>query len=534
MADFQTPEFREYPAVPNKLIKDATAHLSPFVAKPEHQAPLGFPGELVDNWEEKAIDKMGELLGKYRSLRVYLDSCVKCGSCTDKCHYYQGTSDPKNMPVARQDLLRSVYRRYFTFAGKYFPGLVGARKMTREVLDEWYSYFHQCSQCRRCSVYCPYGIDTAEISMAAREIMDSIGHGQKYCNEILGKVKTVGNNLGLPGPALKATLADFEEDLEDDTGLPIKMPIDVKGADILLVTPSADFFAEPHIDGLMGYAKVFHEAGVSWTLSSHAAEAANFSMFIGSYSNLKEVAERIRDAALELGVKRIIVGECGHAWRVAYSFWNTLTGVGAGADANDVYAQKLQKQLDPSVPQPMHICEFTHDLIQKGKLKFDKSANDHRTVTFHDSCNVARGSRMGNVTGGQFTIPREVIKACCNNYVDMDPDTIMEKTFCCGGGGGLLTDDLMEIRVKGALPRMEALKDVADSHGVNTLAAICAICKAQFAKILPYYKFPMHMIASTHQLVGDALIMTGSNQEKELHGEDAEADAPETTAAEQE
>ena len=529
MADFQTPEYRELPGVPNKLEPGATDHLSPFIAKPEHQEPLGFPGELVDNWEEKAIEKMGELLGKYRSFQVYMDACVKCGSCTDKCHYFQGTSDPKNMPVARQDLLRSVYRRYFTFAGKYFPKLVGARDLTREVLDEWYNYFHQCSQCRRCSVFCPYGIDTAEVSMAAREIMDSIGHGQKYCNEILGKVQTVGNNLGLPGPALKATLAEFAEEIEEDTGLPVKMPIDVKGADILLITPSADFFAEPHIDGLMGYAKVFHEAGVSWTLSTHAAEAANFSMFIGSYSNLKVVAERIREAALDLGVKRIIVGECGHAWRVAYSFWNTLSGVGHGG--NDPYAEQLQKQLDPNYPAPQHICEFTYDLIQEGKLRFDKSQNDWRTVTFHDSCNVARGSRMGSWAGGQFDIPRAVIKAACNNYVDMDPDTIKEKTYCCGGGGGLLTDDLMEIRVKGALPRMEALHDVVEENGVTHLAAICAICKAQFAKILPYFKFPMDMIVSTHQLVGEALVMTGSEQEKALDATDETAE--EETAAEE-
>ena len=520
MADFQTPEFREFPNVPNTLVADATAHLSPFVAKPNHQIQLGFPGELVENWEEKAIEKMGELLGKYRSLRVYMDACVKCGSCTDKCHYFQGTSDPKNMPVARQDLMRSIYRRYFTFSGKYFPKLVGARDMNREVLDEWYSYFHQCSQCRRCSVYCPYGIDTAEISMAAREIMDHIGHGQKYCNEILGKLQTVGNNLGLPGPALKATLAEFEEEIEEDTGLPVKIPVDVVGADILLVTPSADFFAEPHIDGLMGYAKVLHEAGVSWTVSSYASEAANFSMFIGSYDNLKIVAERIRKAAIDLGVKRIIVGECGHAWRVAYSFWNTTAGIGSGG--NDPYAKQLQDQLDHSYPIPQHICEFTYDLIQKDKLRFDKSQNDHRTVTFHDSCNVARGSRMGDWAGGQFDIPRAVIKAACNNYVDMDPDTIKEKTFCCGGGGGILTDDLMEIRVKGALPRMEALNDVVKESGVTHLAAICAICKAQFAKILPYYKFPMDMIVSTHQLVGEALVMTGSTQEQELDGTDAD------------
>ena len=89
-------------------------------------------------------------------------------------------SDPKNMPVARQDLMRSVYRRYFTLPGKLFPKLVGARDLTKEVLDEWYSYYNQCSECRRCSVFCPYGIDTAEVTMAAKEIMDSVGLGQKY------------------------------------------------------------------------------------------------------------------------------------------------------------------------------------------------------------------------------------------------------------------------------------------------------------------------------------------------------------------
>ena len=241
------------------LCPGAMAESRPYPASEAHNEALGFPGELVENWQERAIDKMGELIGKYRSLKVYLDSCVKCGACTDKCHYFLGTGDPKNMPVARQDLFRKVYRRYFTLSGKLFPKLVGAEDLTKEVLDDWYSYFHQCSQCRRCSVFCPYGIDTAEISMAAREIMDSIGVGQKYCNEIIGKVHKIGNNLGLPKPALAATLEDLTEEIEEDTGVAVQFPLDQKGADILLVTPSADFFAEPHIDGLIGYAKVLHD-----------------------------------------------------------------------------------------------------------------------------------------------------------------------------------------------------------------------------------------------------------------------------------
>lgn len=490
--EYELPKLAEFATVP-PVTPGSMEHSAPYVAKPEIQESVGFPEELIDNWRDVAIEKLGELKGKYRGLQVYLDSCVKCGACTDKCHYFLGTGDPKNMPVARQDLLRKVYRRHYTFAGKYLPWLVGAEDLTEEVLDDWYSYFHQCSQCRRCSVYCPYGIDTAEVSMAAREIMDSIGKGQKYCNEIIGKVHKLGNNLGLPEPALIDTLEGLEEDVEEEINVSVKFPLDQKGADVLLVTPSADFFAEPHIDGLIGYAKVFHQAGISWTLSSHASEAANFGLFIGSYDNMQKVALRIREAALELGVKRIVFGECGHAWRVAYSFLNSLAGP--------------FDFLDPAYPVPQHIIEVTHGLIEDGRLKLDPEANDDKRVTFHDSCNVARASRMGTKPGGQFTLPREVIRASCNHFFDMPANTIGEATFCCGGGGGLLTDDLVELRAKGALPRMQALKEVNDKHDITHMAAICAICKSQFAKVLPMYGFSMDQIISVHQLVGDALVM---------------------------
>jgi len=492
MADFEIPELTGKRVVP-KLVTDAMSHSAPHVADPELQEPLGYPGELVDNWEQVAIDKLGELKGKYRGLQVFLDACVRCGVCTDKCHFYLGTADPKNMPVGRQELLRSVYRRYYTRAGKWFPKLVGARDMTQEVLDEWYNYFHQCTECRRCSVFCPFGIDTAEFAMAGREILNSVGKGQKYANEVIGKALTIGNNLGLSGRAIADTLESLEEDVEEESGVKVRFPIDEKGAEVLLVVPSADFFAEPHVDGLIGYGKVLHQAGISWTFSSYAAEGGNFGLFIGSYNNTRELSRRVRKAALDLGVKRIVFGECGHAWRVAYSSLNTLAGP--------------FDFLDPRYPVPQHICEITYDLMKRGVLKFDKSQNDHMVLTFHDSCNVARASRLGDMPGGQFTIPREIIKATCNHFVEMSPDTLYDATFCCGAGGGLLTDEIMEVRVKGAMPRMQAVKQVADNHGVTHMANMCAICKSQFTKIFPYYGFGKDMIVSVHQLVSSAIIL---------------------------
>ncbi len=234
--DIKAPALRDYPGI-TPLQPGAMDGLKPYVANEKVQEAIGFPGKLADDWQhthDAVIGKMGELLGKYRSLQVFMDSCVHCGACTDKCHYFIGSGDPKNMPVARQDLMRSVYRRYFTLPGKLFPKLVGARDLSRDVLDEWYSYYNQCSECRRCSVFCPYGIDTAEVTMAGREILASIGYGQKYSNEIIGKVHKIGNNLGLPGPALENTLEGLEEDVKEDTGVAVRYPLDVQGAEVLL------------------------------------------------------------------------------------------------------------------------------------------------------------------------------------------------------------------------------------------------------------------------------------------------------------
>ncbi len=498
----QRPEGLEIPSARPGRSAESRSHR----AGAEHQEAIGFPNDIPDDWQDRALARMEELLARNRSLRVYLDACVHCGACADKCHFYLGTGDPRNMPVGRQDLMRDVYRRHFTPAGRSFPALVRGRELTWDVLEEWFTYFHQCTQCRRCSVFCPYGIDTAEISMAAREILDAAGLGQKYTNEIVGKVHKVGNNLGLPKPALEDTVEGLEEDLKDETGHDIRIPVDEVGADVLLITPSADFFAEPHVDGLMGYAKVFHQAGLSWTLSSYASEAANFAMFMGSYEHMKRIAERIRKAALDLEVKRIVVGECGHAWRVAYSFWNTLAGIGQGADADDEYARALQDQLDRRYPVPQHICEMTRDLIERGAIELDPEANAHHGgVTFHDSCNVARASRMGGYPGGQLEIPRQLLRASVPHFHEMADGTTGDATFCCGGGGGLLTDEIMELRVRGAYPRASALGEVMEGQGVQKMAAICAICKTQFAKVLPYYGIPRETVISLHELVGNAV-----------------------------
>ncbi len=284
----------------------ASAHQRCYAAKAKDMVKINLPTERAENWKETMLKKMAEVLDKYRSVRLFMDICVKCGACADKCPFFLGTGDPKNMPVARADLFRKVYKKYFTLAGKVFGKSHEAEELNESVLRDWMTYFYQCSECRRCSIFCPYGIDTAEITMAAREIMAAAGIATKYVTEVVAKVYDTGNNLGIGPEAWKYNCAFLEEDLRDTEGVEIRFPVDEIGAEVLLVPPSADNFA--NTDTMIGYAKMFHAAGISWTTSTYCNEAGNFGLFL-NYANLKKTNNRILEAARQLKVKKIYWGE---------------------------------------------------------------------------------------------------------------------------------------------------------------------------------------------------------------------------------
>ena len=76
-----------------------------YAANPDHQKYLDLPGEkwqptdddwpLPDGWEKTLMKGFRDRLDKYRSLKVFMDICVRCGACADKCHFYIGSGDQK-------------------------------------------------------------------------------------------------------------------------------------------------------------------------------------------------------------------------------------------------------------------------------------------------------------------------------------------------------------------------------------------------------------------------------------------------------
>lgn len=478
---------------------------------PRDWSPADEDWKLPENWKSTVLEGIAERLSKYRSFKIMMDICVRCGACADKCHFYIGTGDPKNMPVLRAELLRSIYRKYFTPSGKLLGKLAGARELTEDVIKEWWYYFYQCTECRRCSVFCPYGIDQAEITIIGRELLNLLGLNIDWIAGPVAACYMKGNHLGIEPHALIGNIEMMCDDIEDITGIRVNPTFNRKGAEILFVTPSGDFMGDPGIFTCMGYLMLFHELGLDYTFSTYASEGGNFGFFT-SNEMAKRLNSKIYAEAKRLGVKYIIGGECGHMWRVIHQY------MGTWQDAPDF----LEVPVSPitgtrfenaAATKMIHIAEFTADLIKHNKLKLDPSRNDHLKVTFHDSCNVSRGM-------GMLEEPRYVINNVCNNFYEMPENTIREKTFCCGSGSGLNATENMEERMRGGLARGNAVKYVQDKYGVNVLANVCAVDRAALPAAMNYWA-PGVDVYGVHELVANALVMTGEKERTtDLRGND--------------
>ena len=455
--------------------------------------------KLPENWKEIVLQGMRERLDKFRSFKIFMDCCVRCGACADKCHFFLGTGDPKNMPVMRAELIRSVYRGEFTKAGKLFGEMAGGRELTLDVLKEWFMYAYQCTECRRCSVFCPYGIDTAEITMMIRELLNLLGLSINWIMDPVKNSTRTGNHMGLQPHTYKDNVAYLCEDIEEITGIDIKPSWNRKGAEILFVVPSADVFAEPGIYNCMGYLLLFEHLGLDYTWSTYASEGGNFGLFT-SNEVMKKLNGKMYAEAKRLGVKYIMGGECGHMWRVINQYMDTMNGP---ADFLEVPKSPITGTVfdNAKSTKMIHISEFTADAIYHGKLKLDPSRNNHLTVTFHDSCNPARAM-------GILEEPRYILDHVVEKWYEMPENTIRENTFCCGAGTGLNTEEIMELRMRSGLPRANAVKYVQEKHGVNMMACICAIDRATLLSMVEFWT-PGVNITGLSELVGNALVMDG-------------------------
>ncbi len=440
--------------------------------------------------KEKIVASISAIDNGPQVLKLYMENCVRCGTCAEQCPIRYGQKDnPDLNPVVRSDLIRAIWKKYNTLAGKTLGGLVGARDYTEDEIKEWVTHFYTCSGCRRCAVYCPMGIDNSVITRKGRAILDVLGLTPTQMMKVVEISLKTGNTDGASPEALKAAVEFLEEEMaEEHDGEEIKIPIDKEGVDFFYVPPSGDVLVNS--EATTGIAKVFHVLGLgdNWTMSSRLFDGANYGLFTGDDAAMKEDNKPYVEEAKRLGVKYMFMGECGHAYRIMKKMME------GGKWWGDLPFQVI------------NCMQWTADLVRKGKFDFDKSKNS-QPVTYHDPCNFGRSCDIVDE-------PREILQATCEDFREMYPNR--GHNWCCGGGGGLSAmDDIQNFRMNVAgKKKVEQIRE----SGAKYVAAACSNCKRQLTQLSEYHKMDV-AVGGVHDMLSRSILINGKAAERESYEE---------------
>ena len=401
------------------------------------------------------------------AMRFYLETCTRCGVCTEACHVHASMGQVKYIAAYRAEIVRRLYKKYFKTRGKVWPSVGEAKELNEMALDELYEAAYSCTGCRRCMVYCPFGIDTQMLMSIAKLLLV----GAESEPEILSLLADTSIEKGKSIELFKEGFLEGIKRLEAEVVSKWKLeagesaiPVDMEGADLLYVA-----LAGAH--SIIPAAAIFNAAGENWTLSFF--EAVNFGAFVGEPTKTKLILDRIINEARRLKVKEVCICECGTAYRV-------------------------MKQLAGKQPfKVSSITELHARYIRQGRIKLDKTRLTG-AVTYHDPCQIARNA-------GVFDEPRYILQHLTDNFRELSPQP--QFNWCCGGGGGLvaLGDETLDFRMKSASVKVDQVK----ATGAELLATACENCHTQLSELNTHYNMGVE-VKFLSSLVADALVQGNS------------------------
>jgi len=366
---------------------------------------------------------------------TYLESCVHCGLCAEACQFYIQTEDPKFTPIHKLDLLKRFYRREKAPL-RFFHRLTEPEITEADLEATQELVYESCTECGRCGLVCPMGIDIAAMVHITRE-------GLAQAGLIPAGLRAVEQEQGSRGTVFGVGPDQIRQAVDDLRAKGYEVPINKEKADILVLSSTIDVLLFK--DALEATVKVMNHLGADWTIHSCAFEGANFGLLSGYEEVQKSASERITSQAITLGAKLVIVPECGHAYPAMR--WYGANEHGA-----------------PLPFEVMALSEFLGREVIAGRLHL-KPLGPERHVTYHDPCKVGRH-------GGVFDEPRAVLKALGVDLREMPSNKVTN--FCCGGGAGLFV-------MEGATPMRDAAFDLkrqqVEATGAESVVTACGSCR---------------------------------------------------------
>ena len=401
-------------------------------------------------------------------LLLTMEHCTGCQTCAESCHIFEASGHNElYRPTYRSEVLRRLYFKYVKQGGLLSAWQHGNIRLNWPLVARLIELSYRCNLCRRCAQSCPIGCDNGLVAHELRKLFSQemgIAPRELHDQGSMLQLKA-GSSTGMTAEIVKDNVQFIDEDISERTGIEVHTPWDVKGADVLLIHNAGEIMAWPENPG--AFALILTLAGVNWTMSSDLAgyDSINYGLWYDDTQFARVVLKHV-EAARNLGVKRIIVGECGHAHKaLCVTADRLLTG-------------------ESNIPR-MSWLPLVRDIVLSGKIKFDPSRNDF-PVTLHDPCNMVR--LMGVVEP-----QREIVRALCPQFREMEPRGV--DNYCCGGGSGFAImsgNNFPDWRyhVAGRKKMEQILNAFSDCLGPETpkyLCAPCSNCKGQFRDMLAYY-----------------------------------------------
>lgn len=395
-----------------------------------------------------------------RPMRWYLDLCTRCGLCYDTCHAYYGIPKREYSPVGRAEVVRKIYKKYFRPSGRFLPWWGEATAINENVMDEVREAAFSCTGCRRCMMYCPFGIDMPHILSIAKLLLIANGTAPEELVMLADSAVEKGKSIEEFKEGYRSVVADLQSEVKERLRLPSAeglIPMEKKGARVLYVG-----LAGAH--SIVHPAVIFNAAREDWTLSYF--EAVNFGFFAGDPEKTQLIADRIVSEAVRLGVKEVVIVECGTAYRIP------------------------RFMLGPLPFKVTSIVEKIHQYLKAGRIKIREKAIAG-PLTYHDPCQLGRN-------GGVYDEPREILKMLSGDFREMSPTR--EYNWCCGGGGGLVALDNEEFRIRTG----KAKRDQIVATGARVVVSACENCILQLNTIRSGYDMDIE-VRSLTELVSEHL-----------------------------
>jgi Fe-S oxidoreductase len=385
-------------------------------------------------------------------LKVYNQTCVRCGMCSEACHYFMShDGDPSYSPVGKVTQTMAVLLKKNGLVDPEF--IYQCAQMA----------YTECNLCRRCVHYCPLGIDTGYIMQQVRRFCHKLGVTPQYIQDTAHSHSATMNQMWVKEDEWPDALLWQEEEAREEFP-DLRIPLDKVGADYMysVIAPEPKFRTQL----IYQAAAILHEAGVDWTMPSQPGwDNSDMAMFTGDFEMMGRLKRSHFECAQKLRVKKIVMGECGHAFRSVYDQGNRWLG---------------WKDYPVEV---VHSIEFFAMLLKTGKIKMRQKFPG--PVTIHDPCNVIRGR-------GLMDHLRYVAHEIAEEVIEMTPNR--EHNYCCCAGGGVINcgPPFKNVRVKGNKIKADQLKAVKD-RGVDTVISPCHNCHGGLEDIIHGYHLDMEL-----------------------------------------